>query len=269
MKPEKDLLKYLDKHHVDKAVLTTVNRAANPKKYSNSVLNDKKDNETEVTIQESFEKFKRSMPKEQLDHQDVIDLSKRAPDRFINFFWFNPKIDSEEEESGYRILENHFKKGFKGVKIHSGIHLLKIPRDIIKLASFIQDYNNSFPLYIHLTPKFSAFGGTSGKDIVNLAKSYPNLRIIVGHAGLAMELALELGLYLKDNKNVFFETSCSIPFAILNLIRTVGHKRVIFGSDSPVTNPLQLEIDKILCLPIPDEQKQDIFYNNSIKLFES
>ncbi len=202
------------------------------------------------------------MPKDQLDHQDVIDISRRDPERFYKFFWFNPKIDSEQEERNYKILESHFEKGFCGVKIHSGIHLVKVPRDVMKLASFMQDFNKKYPLFIHFTPKFSAFGGISSKDIAKLAISFPDLQIILGHAGLAMEFAIDFGLSLKQYKNIYFETSCSIPYAILTLIKTVGHNRLLFGSDAPVTNPMKLEIDKILCLPIANDQKQDIFYNN-------
>ena len=206
------------------------------------------------------------MPKDQLDHQDVISISKLDPERFLKFFWFNPKIDQDEEDKNYRILESHFKMGFCGVKIHSGIHLIKIPRDIISLASFMQEYNKNFPLYIHFTPKFSAFGGISSKDLAKLATSFPDLNIILGHAGLAMEFAIDFGLSLKQYKNIYFETSCSIPYAILSLVKMVGHKRLLFGSDAPVTNPIQLEIDKILCLPITNDQKQDIFFNNTNKL---
>ena len=202
------------------------------------------------------------MPKDQLDHQDVIDLSNKDPERFYKFFWFNPKFDSEQEEHNYKILETHFEQGFCGVKIHSGINLVKIPRDVMKLASFMQDYNEKFPLYIHFTPKFSAFGGISSKDLVKLAKNFPNLKIIIGHAGLAMEFAIDFGLSLRQYNNIYFETSCSIPYALLSLVKSVGHKRLLFGSDAPVTNPLKLEIDKILCLPITNDQKQDIFYNN-------
>jgi len=109
-------------------------------------------------------------------------------------------------------------------------------------------------------------GGISSRDLAKLAKSFPNLKIILGHAGLAMEFAIDFGLTLKQYKNIYFETSCSIPYAILSLIKTVGHKRLLFGSDAPVTNPLKLEIDKILCLPITKDQKRDVFYNNTANL---
>ena len=256
----------MDKHNVEKAILTTVNRAASSKIYATDDVSDKSGAAEKDPVKKAFENLRKLMPKGQLDHQDVIDLSKRDPERFYKFFWFNPKIDSEHEEQSYRILESHFEKGFCGVKIHSGIHLVKIPRDIMKLASFMQESNKKYPLFIHFTPKFSAFGGISSKDLAKLAKSFPDLRIMLGHAGLAMEFAIDFGLSLKQYKNIYFETSCSIPYAILSLIKTVGHKRLLFGSDAPVTNPMKLEIDKILCLPITKDQKQEIFYSNIANL---
>jgi len=260
-----DLLSYLDRHNVEKAIITTVNRAASSKIYANNDNGTGEEVTNENRVKKAFENL-RKLTKDQLDHQDVINISKLDTERFRKFFWFNPKTNRDEEEKNYGILENHFKMGFCGVKIHSGIHLIKIPRDIMSLASFMQEYDKNFPLYIHFTPKFSAFGGISSKDLAKLAQSFPNLTIILGHAGLAMEFAIDFGLSLKQYKNIYFETSCSIPYAILSLVKMIGHKRLLFGSDAPVTNPIQLEIDKILCLPITNDQKQDIFYNNTNNL---
>ena len=260
MDKNEDIISYMDNNNVEKAILTTINRAVSSKIYS-QVIKESKESHNEVDdFSVVFEKMRRSMPMDQLDHQDVIDIAAKAPTRFYKFFWFNPNI--QDEEKNYKILENHFHKGFCGVKIHSGIHLIEIPRDILTLIEFMQDYNKNFPLFIHYTPKFTAFGGISSRDIAKIATSYPELKIIIGHAALAMELAVDLSLSLRKYSNIFFETSCSIPYGILTLIRNVGYKRIIFGSDSPVTNPLKLEIDKILSLPINDEIKQDIFYNN-------
>ena len=262
-------MQYLDTYGVEKAIITTINRAASSKIYTKDVGTIKDGDTEKDRVKEAFENLRKLIPKDQLDHQDVIDISKRAPERFHKFFWFNPKIAPEQEEHSYKILESHFENGFCGVKVHSGINLVKIPRDILKLVSFMQDFNKKFPIFIHFTPKFSAFGGISSKDIAKLAKNFPELPIIVGHAGLAMEFAIDFGLTLKQYKNIYFETSCSIPYAILSLVKTVGHKRLLFGSDAPVTNPMQLEIDKIMCLPIESDQKKDIFYNNTNNLIQN
>jgi len=145
-----------------------------------SYFGNGEDVSNENRVKKAFENLRKMMPKDQLNHQDVISISNLDPERFLKFFWFNPKIDQGEEEKNYKILENHFKMGFCGVKIHSGIHLIKIPRDIISLASFMQEYDKNIPLYIHFTPKFSAFGGISSKDLAKLAQSFPDLNIILG-----------------------------------------------------------------------------------------
>lgn len=264
--PNESLIEYLNRFRVKKAIITTINRAASSKIYTKENNKESRDENKIDKVKQAFENLRKMTPRGQLDHQDVIEIANKEPDRFYKFFWFNPKIKTEEIEDNYKILENHFNKGFCGVKIHSGIHLIKIPKDIEYLASFMQEKNKGFPIFIHTTPKMSFFGGISGKDIAKLAESFPELKIIVGHAALAMEYAIEFGLTLKNYSNVYFETSCSIPYGILSLIKMLGHKRIIFGSDAPVTNPMQIEIDKILCLPIADELKQDILYNNVINL---
>jgi len=254
---------YLDQHNVSKAIITTVNRSANPKAFS---ARRESDIRTEQKHQQAFQETVRLMAEGQLDHSDVDSIAGNDPDRFARFFWFNPGTTAENKDRDYRILEDHFRKGYCGVKLHSGIHLAKVPQDIIELVEFMQDYNQRFPLYIHSTPAFSLFSGISGKDFRNLAERFPDLNIIIGHAGFAMEYAIELGYLLKKNDNLYFETSCSSPYAILSLLKMAGHGRILFGSDAPVTNPLQIEIDKIISLPISREQKEDILYHNTENL---
>jgi predicted TIM-barrel fold metal-dependent hydrolase len=257
------LVEYINNYKIEKAFLTTINRAARPKAYIDKVEKEENDNNK---MRKTFDIFKKMMPKEQLDHQDVIDLSKKS-DLFIKFFWFNPKMNEDQEENDYQLLEKHFNEGFSGVKLHPVIHLTKIPRDIKKLAAIMQERKKI--LFIHSHPKTSYFGGLFAKDIVSIAEEFPDLKIIVGHAGYAMEYAIDLGIALKKHKNVYYETSCSIPFALLSIIKIIGHERMLFGSDAPITNPLQIEIDKISCLPISDDQKEDIFYNNAISLLRN
>ena len=50
-------------------------------------------------------------------------------------------------------------------------------RDILKLVSFIQEYNKDLILLIHSAPNTSFFKGISCNEIAKLAKSNPGLRI--------------------------------------------------------------------------------------------
>ena len=265
LNPHKDIISYMDQYNVEKAIITTINRT----KYH------ERQKEVASTISEGdkitkfMADFKKLMTRGQLDHTDVKEIAKKAPDRFYKFFWFNPKMDPEEQEEDYKILEDHFKEGFCGVKIHSGFHAIKVPNDIQKLISFMQDYDKNLIFYIHSLPKTSFFGGVSTRDIANLASKNPNLRIIVGHAANTMSYALDVGMTLRRYENIYFETSCSVSFGIYNLIKTIGHEKILFGSDSPTASTLPIEIEKILSLPrISNEEKQDILYNNVNNLLE-
>jgi len=255
----------MDYYNVEKAIITTINRTKYYKKREEAASTLVEEDNTNKFM----DKFKKLMQNGQLDHTDVKDLAKKAPERFYKFFWFNPNMNPEEEEKDYHTLEDHFKEGFCGVKIHSGFHMINIPKDIIKLVSFMQDFDKNIILYIHSLPKTSFFKGITTGDIVNLAKSFPNLRIIVGHAANTMSYAVEVGMTL-NYKNIFFETSCSVSFGIYNLIKTIGHKKILFGSDSPTASTLPIEIEKILTLPrISNEVKQDILYNNVSRLLNT
>ena len=265
LSPHKNVLEYMDRFNVEKAIITTINRAKFLKKNDKSGRVNLFESEN---ISNILENFKKIMLKGQLSHQDVIDIANKAPERFFKFFWFNPNLEPEEEESNYKILENHFNKDFIGVKIHNVFHMFKVPRDILKLVSFIQEYNKDIILFIHSAPNTSFFRGITCKEIAKLATKYPELNIIVGHAAYCMEYSMDVAFNLRKFKNIYFETSASASYGIYNIIKAVGHKRILFGSDSPVVSPIQLEIDKILTLPISNMEKQDILYNNVNKLLE-
>ncbi len=263
LKTEKDLISYMDKYNVKKAILTTINRKGTAKSFIRTTNSPETDDKGKM--EHALENMRKMAQSGQLPHDDVNEIANNAPKRFYKFFWFNPNFNPEEED-GYKILENHFVQRFCGVKIHSAFHFVKIPKDIIKLCEFLQDFDERFVLFIHSTPKYWLFSGISGMDIAKLAKKFPKLRIIVGHAAYSMEYGFETGIVLKSYNNVFFETSCCPALGIFNLVKTVGHERILFGSDAPVTSTLEIELLKILSLPINRAQKQDILYNNTSQL---
>ncbi len=77
-----------------------------------------------------------------------------------------------------------------------------------------------------------------------------------------MEYCINCIRYFSKMKNVYFETSTSIPYGILSLIKAMGSHRVIYGSDSPAANPPDIEIHKIICLNLDNESLKNVFYNN-------
>ncbi|MHA1688604.1 MAG: amidohydrolase family protein [Promethearchaeota archaeon] len=263
LKEEKDLLAYMDKYNVEKAIITTINRT----KYYEKKEEESPSKQNQLSESNQLEKFLKMAPKGQIPHDDVIKIAKRAPNRIYKFFWFNPVMKPELESESYEILEKHFKEGFRGVKIHPAFNIMRIPKDLTKLASFMQEQDKNLILFIHSMPKTGFFNGVSVKNVAKLAEMFPNLKIILGHAAYAMEFAVEAGMVLKKYSNIYFETSCSVSFGIFNMLKTVGHERILFGSDSPTASHLPIEIQKITTLPkISEDIKKDILYYNVLRL---
>ncbi|MEJ2249119.1 MAG: hypothetical protein P8Y97_05590 [Candidatus Lokiarchaeota archaeon] len=92
------VLDYMDKYHVEKAIITTINKTkyySNAKEDTKAVKanNGQKSNDI---AKNRFQRFRDSIPKGQLSHDDVIQLHKKAPNRFYKFFWFNPMFKPEK-----------------------------------------------------------------------------------------------------------------------------------------------------------------------------
>ena len=82
------------------------------------------------------------------------------------------------------------------------------------------------------------------KDPVNLGqlleieKRYPNVKLVVAHVGRAYCLEDVGNAFdvLKDTKNMLFDISANTNAEVFKmLIGAVGPKRILFGSDMPIT----------------------------------
>ncbi|MFO8017284.1 MAG: amidohydrolase family protein [Promethearchaeia archaeon] len=245
---DESLLEYMDRYEIDKAAITTLNQNASLKAFlasSNGNPND--ENELERHFQ----------PK-QYNHETVRKLVKKHPDRLIGFFWFNP---ATAEEQDWNVLKTYIEKyGFKGVKTQTFVDQLSIPGDLYSLAEFCIDHD--LPLFIHSGSPFFFQNPVRVKSYYDLAKKYEDLKLILGHAAFTMENTINLLYYFRNFSNVYFETSCSIPYGIMTLIKAMGTDRVIYGSDAPAATNPDIEINKIRMLNLNEKITQQVFYDN-------
>jgi len=102
-----------------------------------------------------------------------------------------------------------------------------------------------------------------------IAELYPNVKIIMGHAG-SNDSYLNVWKYVKKYKNVFVETSLSpTPQELEKVVYKADETRLLFGSDYPFSK-IEGEIMKIYKMRrISQEQKEAIFYDNALKLLKS
>ncbi|MHA1682901.1 MAG: amidohydrolase family protein [Promethearchaeota archaeon] len=257
-----NFIEYIDANGIDAAVVNTLNVKANLGEFSrNDPVKMQK-----MIKDRSFELF-REFRDGQPDHRALDKLMASFPDRIFPFFWYNPADPSDEsQEKGLSILTRSLDGGYRGVKIQLAMTPCKIEK-LYPVCELLLDYK--CPLFIHPCAGLFAAERTSPSTITGLCKRYPDLNIILGHAAYSMEFCIETitaALSVKNLGNLYFETSVSIPFGIISLLKFFGPDRVIFGSDAPAATPFIVEYGKINTLSIPRDVKEKVLSTNIARL---
>jgi predicted TIM-barrel fold metal-dependent hydrolase len=104
---------------------------------------------------------------------------------------------------------------------------------------------------------------TSYLHALEVAKSYPKLKVIMAHMGgtdtNVCKVAIEDS---RDYDNIYFDTSgITTPYIIEYALENIPSNRILFGSDAPWCSFLAM-YHTVLDARIPDEDKQNIFYNS-------
>jgi len=114
---------------------------------------------------------------------------------------------------------------------------------------------------------FHTFGRMHLDPISRMAEQFPNIRMLLAHAGITDE-----DLYVETSKkhhNIYLELANS--WAWYGLIeRLASHtdtKRILFGSDMPFLSPEQ-QLGRIISARISDEVRRGILGKNAQALFQ-
>jgi predicted TIM-barrel fold metal-dependent hydrolase len=90
-------------------------------------------------------------------------------------------------------------------------------------------------------------------------------KIIIPHLGMLGGNPLDFLKIFKHRENVFFDTALASTEAIMRFIETIGKERILFGSDIPF-GTMKRELEKILSLPVGDDEKEWILSKNLKRL---
>jgi predicted TIM-barrel fold metal-dependent hydrolase len=88
-----------------------------------------------------------------------------------------------------------------------------------------------------------------------------DLKIIIPHLGMLGGNPLDFLKTFKQKENVFFDTALAGTETIRRFIEQIGKERILFGSDIPF-GTMKRELEKILSLPIGDDEKEWILSKN-------
>lgn len=109
-------------------------------------------------------------------------------------------------------------------------------------------------------------GESTPMDVAQLARRFPNVRMICGHSGGDWELGVRV---IRPHKNVFLEFAGSDPHSgqVEYAIRELGVDRIVWGGHGP-SRSYATELGKVLDADISRADRMKIFGGNFRKYAE-
>lgn len=203
----------------------------------------------------------------------ALTLASADPGRLIAFGSVHPKYTNDPGGDVGRLLE----AGARALKIHPPHQEFAANAYISGLDGLAKVYlaaeEAGIPVTIHTGT--SVFPGARSRlgnpmDVDDVAVDFPDLTILLAHGGRPLWMN-EAFFIVRRHPNVYLELSGIPPARLLEWfprLETIAD-RVIWGSDwpSPGVESMRKNVEQFLALPISDEAKQKILYDNAARLF--
>ncbi len=204
--PEEDVIWSMNEYGINYSIVSSINAAEHdhelhliPKKYQHS--------QTECL-------------------QDVVSFARRYPDRIGAAVWVRPYCEKADYELYKGINDN--RKYIKAIKFHP-FHS-NVPFDSATTEPFIELAEHyGLPAVVHTGGSDAA----SCMRVYQMAKRHPKVNFVMVHMGLGTDNQEAIELVSKL-PNLYGDTTWVSPQSTLQLIRTAGIEKVMFGSDNPI-----------------------------------
>lgn len=224
------LLKAMERYNISKVFVSGLNQGPNPTMEMIRIYND-----------------------------EVYDFKRENPERVEAYTYVSPELPDAVDELR-RGIEDH---GAVGVKIW--MSTLCDDHAVDKVAEALIDYGT--PVLIHAFYKavWQLPNETLGGHVANLARRYPELKIIMAHFGGSAYHGLPA---IRDCKNVWVDNSGSIfrGDEMQYAIEMLGVERILFGSDMP--GNFIVNLGQVLELPLSATDRDRILYQNALHVFD-
>ncbi len=180
--------------------------------------------------------------------------------RFTGLGTLHP--DSEDIEADVNEI---ISLGLKGVKLHPDIQKFKI--DDYRMLKIYELCEGRLPILMHTGD--NRYDYSNPNRMLPILDIYKDLTVIGAHFG-GWSIWEEATKKLYSYKNFYVDCSSSL-YAITTetakeLIMAYGTDKVLFGTDYPMWEPSE-EIERFMKIDLTEKQREDIFYNNVVKLF--
>ena len=191
----------------------------------------------------------------------ILDAQAQAPDRIVPFAAIHPELDDLPS-----VVDRMVDQGFKGIKIHPDMQ--KFAVDDMSVRPMMEAIAGKLPLLIHCGDYRYDYDGP--QRILNLHEQVPGLQVICAHFGGWGEWDRAAKI-LPGHDGLIVDTSSSLyrwsAEEATKMIHAIGTKNVLYGTDYPMWNPRE-EIERFMQLGLTDEEREDILWNNAVRLLK-
>lgn len=188
---------------------------------------------------------------------ETFRFMREQPDKIGGFCYINPRHNNSTEVLK-KCIEEY---GMSGLKLWVSTYCddpLVFP-----LIEMCIDY--SIPVMVHSF--YKAVGQldyeTTGPNVANLARLYPEAKIIMAHLGANCYHGIKA---IRSYKNVWVDISGSIfrRDDIDYTVKQIGAKRILFGTD--MAGPYLTNLGRILEADLTNDERDMIFYKNALEM---
>ena len=203
----------------------------------------------------------------------VANYCKINPRRLIAFGGVHPGSVPDAGAEVDRIT----KLGIRAIKIHPS-HQGLSPNAYVSgnrelAAIYERAQANGLPVMIHTgTSIFPGARNVHAQPIFcdEVAVDYPDLVVILAHGGRPLWMN-EAFFLVRRHKNMYMDISGIPPQKLMEYFPRIEDiaDKVLWGTDwpSPGVNEMKINIEKFQALPIREEVKRKILYDNAAQLF--
>ena len=188
----------------------------------------------------------------------LVESMEEAKGRIIGFIRVNPHLQGHALKS----IEAGVKQGFRGIKFHPRNEAFAINSEELVFPIAELAVKLDAPILIH-TGEPDTYGFAQPTLVGDLADSFPDLTLIVGHMGKRLyEDAICVARWFE---NIILETSFRSHRDIARAVHRVGAERVVYGSDIPFGVP-EIEMLKVRVSDITPEEKRMVLGENMARI---
>jgi uncharacterized protein len=204
--------------------------------------------------------FLGGSPEEEENNRSAFELAKRYPDRIIPFAGINPNYDDDITAR----LQRYLAEGnIRGIKLHPTCYKSAVTEPVYeKIFAFA--HKHSLMVLSHTWHKSPE---CDPKLFVEISRSFPGVPIVLGHSGGTEKMGAVEAAKQSDDLYLELCTSFTHQGALEEMVAEIGDDRILFGSDMPFIDP-RTTMGWIIGADIPEESKENIFYNNGKALLE-